>query len=316
MSSNINLVQRLTLPPHLQRTPKVVLTNPRFSTVSLVKAGANERDFALVRKGLFGMIKLNPTVKDAVVKMLAGVVEKMVALVQVVKDAEEDPAAPTDVPAELVTQLVSLHDGFATAIGAMVPDVMAVQPGNGGAAVAPTDEEKLQLIVGQLQTMITELEKGGVAKSAAVVAVAKGMTLKKSVFSMQKIYNDGFTKFLSLLVELLPLVYAMQDANIEVVDPTAAPALAAPSGAAPPGVIVADEMAKMVNSAVAKALEPVVGRLTNIDARVEAVAKARPIGGGIHDDGEPQSRDGATGRAKKSIREQVAEDLGPNSLLS
>lgn len=315
MSSNIDLVQRLTLPPHLQRTPKVVLTNPRFSTVSLVKAGANERDFALVRKGLFGMIKLNPTVKDAVVKMLAGVVEKMVALVQVVKDAEEDPTAPTDVPAELVTQLVSLHDGFATAIGAMVPDAMAVQPGNGG-AVAPTDEEKLQLIVGQLQSMISELENGGVAKSAAVVAVAKGMTLKKSVFSMQKIYNDGFTKFLSLLVELLPLVYAMQDANIEVVDPTAAPALAAPGGVAPPGVIVADEMAKMVNGAVAKALEPIVGQLSTINTRVEAVAKARPIGGGIHDDGEPQSRDGAAGRAKKSIREQVAEDLGPNSLLS
>lgn len=291
----------------------MVLTNPRFSTVSLVKAGANEKDFALVRKGLFDMLKLHPTVKDAVVKMLAGMVEKLLALVQAIKESTDDPSASTDVPAELVTQLVALHDGFATAIGAMVPDAMAAQPGNGGGVVAPTDEEKLQLIVGQLQSMIAELEKGGIAKSAAVTAVAKGMSLKKGVMGMQKIYNDGFTKFLSLLLELLPLVMAMQDANIEVVDPTAAPAMAAPGGAAPPGVVSEDEMAKKVNDAVAKALEPIVGQLTTIGSRVEAVAKARPIGGAINDDGEPTSRDGA--RSKKSIREEAAEELGANSLL-
>lgn len=314
MSLNIDLVQRLTLPPHLQRRPKMVLTNPRFPAVSLVKAGANEKDFALVRKGLLEMLKLHPTVKDAVVKMLAGVVEKMVALVQVVKDSAEDQSAPTDVPAELVTQLVALHDGFATAIGAMVPEAMAAQPGNGVGAAVPSDEEKLQMIVGQLQSMIAELEKGGIAKSAAVTAVAKGMSLKKGVMGMQKIYNDGFTKFLSLLLELLPLVMAMQDANIEVVDPTAAPAIAAPGGVAAPAIVVDnDDMAKKVNEAVAKALEPIVGQLTTIGSRVEAVAKARPIGGAINDDGEPTSRDGT--RSKKSIREEAAEELGANSLL-
>jgi hypothetical protein len=213
------------------------------------------------------------------------------ATLDIVKNAAEDPSLPSTVPSELGNELVAMSNGFTDALVKMYPDASA-QGGEGGAApvasAAPTADEKLASLIEFVETLKSDLTAKGFAPSGGVASVAKAIGIKKNVMASMKVYNDGFSKFIALLLELLPLVTAMQEAEMAPVDPTAAPAGATPTATAPETV---SEEAN--NKAIAKGVETALKalgidklpqQLKGIEERVEVVAKARPGSAGLNDD--------------------------------